>query len=204
MNVRANLNPQEKLDRLLEEVRACRVCADYLPLGPRPVLRARASAVLLIAGQAPGLRVHQTGIPWNDPSGDQLREWLGLSREAFHDESRIAILPTGLCYPGTKEKGGDYPPRKECAPLWHRRIVAHLPNIRLTLLVGMYGQAFWLGDRRKATLMETVKAYEEYLPEYWPLPHPSFRNRRWHAVNPWFRQEVVPRLQETVRRILEG
>ncbi len=204
MKASAELSPQEKLDRLLEEVRACRVCASQLPLGPRPVLRARASSVLLIAGQAPGLRVHRSGIPWNDRSGDQLREWLGLSREAFYDESRIAIVPTGLCYPGTKEKGGDYPPRKECAPLWHRRIRAHLPNIRLTLLVGMYGQQFWLGDRRKATLTETVRAYEEYLPEYWPLPHPSFRNRHWHATNPWFRAEVVPRLRETVHRLLEG
>lgn len=191
---------QESLDRLLAEVRACRLCEAHLPLGPRPVLRARASARILIASQAPGLRVHKSGIPWDDPSGDTLRAWLGLSKEEFYDESRIAILPTGLCYPGRSERGGDLPPRPECAPQWHARILAHLPNLELTVLVGMYAQRYYLGERRKRTLTETVRSYREYLPRYWPIPHPSARNIFWLQANPWFEEEVVPELRKAVRR----
>lgn len=191
------------LDSLLREARACRLCADKLPHEPRPVLRAGSASRLLIVGQAPGRKVHETGIPWNDPSGDLLREWLQLSREQFYDESLIAIIPTGLCYPGT-EKGGDLPPRPECAPHWHPRLRAALPDIRLTLLIGQYAQAYYLGERRKRTLGETVAAWREYAPEFLPLPHPSPRNRLWLKNNPWFGQEVLPMLRRRVAFILGG
>lgn len=182
------------LPRLLEKVRACRVCAAHLPFPPRPVLRAAASARLLIVGQAPGIRVHETGLPWNDPSGDRLRDWLQLSREEFYDERHIAIIPTGLCYPG-KGRGGDLPPRPECAPLWHPPLRAALPRIELTLLIGQHAQAYYLGERRKPTLAETVQAWAQYLPEYFPLPHPSPRNLRWFQRHPWFEAEVIPALR---------
>jgi len=192
----------ESLDALLAEVRACRVCEAHLPLGPRPVLRADARARVLIVGQAPGTRVHATGIPWNDPSGDRLRAWLAVDRDAFYDERRFAIIPAGLCYPG-RGRSGDLPPRPECAPLWHPRLRALLPDIGLTLLVGQYAQAFYLGDRRKGTLTDTVRAWVEYLPEFLPLPHPSPRNTRWLAVNPWFEQDVIPALRKRVHALLE-
>ncbi|MEW5769150.1 MAG: uracil-DNA glycosylase family protein [Pseudomonadota bacterium] len=189
------------LDQLLRQVRACTVCAPYLPNPPRPVLRAAATARLLIVGQAPGRRVHDTGIPWNDPSGDRLRDWLGMDRATFYDESRIAIIPTGLCFPGTG-KGGDLPPRPECAPLWHPPLRAELPQIRLTLLIGQYAQAYYLGARRKRTLTETVAAWREYLPEYLPLPHPSPRNQLWLKRNPWFEGELLPVLRQKVGEAL--
>jgi len=163
------------------------------------VFRAKRSARLLIVGQAPGRRVHETGLPWNDPSGDVLREWLALERDAFYDASRIAIVPAGLCYPGTVD-GADLPPRPECAPRWQPKFRAALPEVRLTLLVGMYAQGFYLKESRKRTLGETVKAYRDYLPELFPLPHPSWRNRAWVKKNPWFASEVVPEL----RRRVEG
>lgn len=185
------------LETLLARVRACRVCEGALPLGPRPVLRARASARLLIVGQAPGTRVHATGIPWNDPSGDRLRAWLDLDRETFYDDSRIAILPIGFCYPGRDLRGGDLPPRPECAPLWHPELRRHLPRIELTLLVGSYAQAFYLGGRRETSLAETVRAFRRYLPDF-PLPHPSWRNTAWLRANPWFEAELVPELRARV------
>lgn len=191
----------EAFDKLLREVRACRLCADKLPHEPRPVLRAAQTSRLLIVGQAPGRKVHATGIPWNDPSGDLLREWLQLSREQFYDESLIAIIPTGLCYPGT-ENGSDLPPRPECAPHWHPRLLAALPNIRLTLLIGQYAQAYYLGSRRKRTLGETVAAWQEYAPGFLPLPHPSPRNRLWLKRNPWFEAEVLPMLRQRTASIL--
>ena len=190
------------LDRLLEEVRACRLCAPHLPLGPRPVLRVAASARLLIVGQAPGTRVHETGVPWNDPSGDRLRAWLGLYPPDFYDERRIAIIPTGLCYPGRAAGGGDLPPRRECAPIWHPRLRPHLAQVRLTLLVGGYAQAWYLGNRRKATLTETVKAWREYLPDFLPLPHPSWRTTAWLRRNPWFEIETLPELRRRVAAAL--
>jgi uracil-DNA glycosylase len=190
------------LEDLLAEVRACRLCEASLPLGPRPVLRAAASARLLIVGQAPGTRVHETGIPWNDPSGERLREWLAVDREAFYDESRIAIIPAGFCYPGRKGSG-DAPPRPECAPRWHPSLLAQLPSIELILLVGQYAQAFYLGSRRKRTLAETVAAGPEYGPRYLPLPHPSPRNRLWLQRNPWFEAEVVPRMRARVAPLLQ-
>lgn len=191
---------QETLRSLLAEVRACRACEKVLPLGPRPVLRASPTARLLIVGQAPGTKVHATGIPWNDPSGDRLRQWLGVSREIFYDEALIAIIPMGFCYPG-RGKGGDLPPRPECAELWLERLLALLPEIRLTLLIGQYAQAHYLMDRRRETLSGTVKAWRDYQPEYLPLPHPSPRNRRWLRDRPWFEQEVVPELKRRIREL---
>ena len=181
---------------LLSEAKACRVCEKHLE--PRPVFRVGAKARLLIVGQAPGRRVHETGLPWNDPSGDVLREWLGMERAAFYDTSRIAIVPIGLCYPGTVD-GADLPPRRECAPLWQARFRAALPDVELTLLVGSYAQAFYLGERKQRTLGETVKAYEKYLPEFFPLPHPSWRNLGWLKRNPWFAKDVLPALRRRVR-----
>ncbi|HMM46674.1 MAG TPA: uracil-DNA glycosylase family protein [Thiobacillaceae bacterium] len=168
-----------------------------MPHPPRPVLRASATARLLIVGQAPGRRVHATGIPWNDPSGDQLRIWLDMTREQFYDVSRIAIVPAGLCYPGTV-KGSDLPPRQECAPLWHPPLRAAMPEIRLTLLIGAYAQVYYLGKRRGRTLTDTVRAWREFLPDYLPLPHPSPRNRVWFKRHPWFEQEVLPALRQRV------
>lgn len=185
------------LKKLISEAKACRLCESHLPLGPRPVFLVGAQARLLVVGQAPGRRVHLTGIPWNDPSGNNLRDWLGMTRAGFYDTRRVAILPTGLCFPGTGERG-DLPPRPECAPLWHPRFRAALPRIRLTLLVGQYAQAYYLGRRRKKTLADTVRAFEEYLPEYFPLPHPSPRNRLWMKKNPWFAKHVIPALRRRV------
>ena len=203
---------ERALDALLQEVRACRICAGSLPHGPRPVLRARASARLLIVGQAPGARVHETGIPWNDPSGDRLRAWMAIDRDTFYDESRIAIIPAGLCYPGTLvrevdgaiQRGGDLPPRPECAPLWLERLLALLPNIQLTLLAGRYAHELHLGPRVKTTLSDTVAAWRDYLPGYLPLPHPSFRNLRWLRDRPWFQHDLLPDLRRRVHAILNG
>jgi len=191
------------LARVVAEAKACRLCEAHLPLGPKPVFLVGKKARLLIVGQAPGRRVHETGIPWNDPSGDNLRAWLALDRESFYDTSRIAILPAGLCYPGTGN-GGDLPPRPECAPLWHPRFRAALPHIRLTLLVGQYAQAYYLGDRRKPTLAQTVRAWRDYAPDFLPLPHPSPRNKRWLKTNSWFEREVIPELRWRVGKVLRA
>jgi uracil-DNA glycosylase len=193
---------EDALDRLLVQVRACRVCEAHLPLGPQPVLRASPTSRLLIVGQAPGTKVHATGIPWNDRSGDRLRDWLDVDRETFYDESRIAIVPMGFCYPGTDAKGGDRPPRPECAPLWHPQIRPLLPRIGLTLLVGQYAQRFYLGPRRKASMTDTVAAWRDYLPDFLPLPHPSWRNTAWLRRNPWFETELLPVLRERVHALL--
>ena len=194
----------DDLEALVAAARACRVCAEHLPHGPRPVLRARTSARLLIVGQAPGTRVHETGVPWNDPSGDRLRHWLDLEPTAFYDEARIAIVPMGFCYPGRDERGGDRPPRPECAPLWHPPLRAALPGIELTLLVGSYAQRYYLGKRRKASLTETVRAWRDYLPDVLPLPHPSWRNTAWLKQNPWFEAGLVPVLRQRVATLLES
>jgi uracil-DNA glycosylase len=187
----------QALAALLDDVRACALCAAHLPLGPRPVLRASVTARLLIVGQAPGTRVHQTGIPWNDPSGDKLREWLALDRDTFYDDSRIAIMPVGFCYPG-KTRGGDAPPRPECAPHWHPPLRALMPNLALTLLVGAYAQAYYLDGRCKPTLADTVAAWCDYGPAFVPMPHPSPRNRLWLRNHAWFEAEVVPNLRRQV------
>lgn len=193
----------DPLDAVVAAARACRVCAAHLPLGPRPVLRARGSARLLIVGQAPGTRVHETGVPWNDPSGDRLRDWLDLDRPAFYDEAQIAIVPMGFCYPGRDAHGGDRPPRPECAPLWHPPLRAALPGIELTLLVGGYAQRYYLGRGRRASLTETVRAWRDYLPAFLPLPHPSWRNTAWLRKNPWFEADLVPELRRQVAGLLE-
>ena len=188
---------RQALTELVAQAQACTVCAAHLPHTPRPVLRVSPTARLLIVGQAPGRRVHETGIPWNDPSGDQLRLWLGMTREQFYDVSCIAIVPTGLCYPGTV-KGSDLPPRPECAPLWHPPLREAMPNIRLTLLIGAYAQAYYLGRRRGKTLADTVHAWRDFAPAFFPLPHPSPRNRLWFKRHPWFEDDVVPDLRERV------
>ncbi|AOS98478.1 Uracil DNA glycosylase superfamily protein [Microbulbifer aggregans] len=189
-----------KLIPLLEEVRSCRLCEGELPLGPNPVLRASPTARLLIIGQAPGTKVHETGIPWNDPSGDRLRQWLQMDRETFYDESRIAIIPMGFCYPG-RGKGGDLPPRKECAPTWHAQLLQQLPDLKLTLLIGQYAQRYYL-PHWYGSITENVRRYRDALPAgFFPLPHPSPRNTLWLKQRPWFEQEVVPALQKEVKRI---
>ncbi|MEZ5669381.1 MAG: uracil-DNA glycosylase family protein [Alphaproteobacteria bacterium] len=187
----------ETLDDVARRARACRLCP--LPHEPRPVLRVSATARLLIVGQAPGTRVHETGIPWNDPSGDRLREWLEMDRDAFYDQARIAIMPMGFCFPGQDAKGGDLPPRRECAPAWHAPLRALMPDIRLTLLVGSYAQARYLDARRKASMTDTVRAFADYLPDRMlPLPHPSWRNTAWLKRNPWFAAETLPALRRAV------
>jgi uracil-DNA glycosylase len=185
----------------MREARACRFCKASLLPPPRPVFWVAKGARLYIAGQAPGRRVYETGMPWNDPSGDMLRAWLGMTREAFYDTSRVAIVSIGLCYPGTVD-GVDLPPCRECAPLWQPRFRAALPTIRLTLLVGAYAQAYYLGRRRKSSVAETVRAWREYLPDYFVLPHPSWRNQAWLKKNPWFAGVVIPALRRRVNRAL--
>lgn len=192
---------QDRLAELLETIRACRQCAADLPHGPRPVVQADSAARLRIVGQAPGRRVHETGIPWNDASGDRLRAWLGLTSEQFYDPGKVAIMPIGFCYPG-KASSGDKPPRPECAPRWHQALNDQLPDIGLTVLVGQYAQAHYLGRLRKATLSDTVRAWQEYLPGGWlPLPHPSPRNQPWLAKHPWFQTELVPQVQAAIRSL---
>ena len=192
-------------DTLAEAVaaaRACRLCADILPLGPRPVLQVAAEARLLIAAQAPGTKVHETGLTFNDASGDRLRDWLGVDRATFYGDPRIGIMGMGLCYPGRDAHGGDKPPIPRCAPTWHPRIRPLLRKVELTLLVGIYAQLYYLGARRKASVGETVAAWRDTLPEFLPLPHPSWRNTAWLKRNPWFEHEVVPELRRRVRRLL--
>ena len=191
------------LEELLAEVRACRVCAAHLPLGPRPVLRAAATARLLIVGQAPGTRVHESGIPWDDRSGERLREWLDLDPETFYDARRVAIVPMGFCYPGRDARsGGDNPPRPECAPLWHPPLAAALGRVEATLLVGAHAQAYYLGRARRRTMTETVRAWRDYAPRFWPTPHPSWRTTGWLRKNPWFEAEVLPALRRAVGRLV--
>ena len=194
-----DVNVAAELDRALAEVRACRHCTG-LPCGPRPVLRASATARLLITSQAPGTKVHATGLSFNDASGDRLRDWLGLPRDEFYDVSRIAILPVGLCYPGRLPNGGDAPPRRECAPLWHPRLLALMPAVRLRLLVGSYAQNLVLGP---GAMTERVRRWRDYLPRYFPLPHPSWRIIIWARKNPWFEQDVVPGLRQAVGKVLD-
>ena len=187
------------LNSLLDEVRACRACANVLPLGPRPVVQISATARILIASQAPGMKVHESGIPFSDASGDRLREWMGVSADQFYDESKIAILPMGLCYPGRQPSGGDAPPRPECAPLWRGRLLAHMPDLRLTLLVGTHAQTEVLGPGK---MTERVMSFRDYLPTIFPLPHPSWRSRHWAAKNPWFDADVLPLLRDAVQDAL--
>jgi uracil-DNA glycosylase len=186
---------------LAAEIRACRVCADHLPLGPRPVFRASTSARLLIASQAPGTAVHETGLSFNDPSGDRLRDWLQMDRDTFYDESRVAIVPMGFCYPGRLPNGGDAPPRPECAPLWRDRLLAFMPEIRLTLLVGSYALHHVLG---RGSMTEHVREFRQHLPRFVALPHPSWRTTGWERRNPWFATEVLPALRSAVHAALNA
>jgi len=188
-----------ELEKLLAEVRACRLCEKHLPLGPRPTLRVNKAARVMIVGQAPGTKVHETGIPWNDPSGDRLRGWMQVERDTFYDESRFAIIPVGFCYPG-RGKGGDLPPRPECAPKWHPLLAGHLPHIELVILCGQYAHEYYLGGRRRKTLAETVRHYKDFGPRFFPLPHPSPRNMLWFKKNPWLEVEVIPALRERLAR----
>lgn len=192
-----------RLDVVLHEARACRLCAEHLPLGPRPILSVRTSARVLIVGQAPGTKVHETGIPWNDASGDRLRDWLAVDRATFYDATRIAIMPMGFCYPGRLPRGGDALPRPECAPTWHGRIRAEMPEVELTLLVGSYAQAFYLQKARRRTMTDTVMAFRDFLSDgYMPLPHPSWRTTGWQRRNPWFETDVLPELRDRVSALL--
>lgn len=191
------------LDDLVAEIRACRHCAAHLPNEPRPVVWVHPEARILIAGQAPGRLVHETGIPWNDPSGDRLRGWLGMDRATFYDQRKIAVAAMGFCFPGTVN-GADLPPRPECAPLWRPRLLPLLKNVRLTLLVGLYAQRYHLGKAAKATLGETVRAWRGYPADVLPLPHPSWRNSAWLKRNPWFEAELVPELRARVGAVLRA
>lgn len=186
------------VDRLLAEVRACQICTAQLPLGPRPVVQASASSRLLIVSQAPGRKVHESGIPFDDVSGQRLREWLGLDKATFYDASRVAIVPMGFCFPGTG-RSGDLPPRPECAPHWHPRLLPLLKQVQLTLLIGQYAQKGLLDLPRGARLTDTVQAWRDHLSRgRLPLPHPSPRNQLWLARNPWFETELLPALRERI------
>jgi len=188
------------MKQLLANIRACEICKEHLPLGPRPIATGHPDAKVVIIGQAPGTKVHQSGIPWDDASGNQLRKWLEVSKEEFYDTTKIAIVPMGFCYPG-KGKSGDLPPRPECAPQWHEALLSHMPNIELVILIGMYSQKYYLQEAAQKTLTETVRNYKEYLPKYFVLPHPSPRNRFWLTKNPWFDTEVLPKLRKRMKSI---
>lgn len=187
----------QALPRLLEEIRSCRLCAEFLPLGPRPVVQV-GRARLVVAAQAPGLKVHQTGRPFNDPSGERLRAWMGIGPELFYNPDKVTIIPMGFCYPGRAPRGGDLPPRPECAQAWRQRLFDAIGQPELTLVIGQYAQAWHLGARRKASLTETVRAWRDYGPTLLPMPHPSPRNNLWLRRNAWFEAEVVPWLRQRV------
>ncbi len=189
------------MKHLLNEINNCTICKAHLPLGPRPVAIGHPNSKIVIIGQAPGTKVHQSGIPWDDASGRQLRTWLDVSDEMFYDATKFAIVPMGFCYPG-KGKSGDLPPRKECAPQWHDALFKEMKDVQLILLIGMYAQHYYLKDKARRTLTETVEHYNDYLPEYFVLPHPSPRNRFWLSKNPWFEKEVLNVLKLKVKKIL--
>ena len=192
---------QEPLDVLLQQIASCRECASHMSVTPRPVLSLSKYSRIIIIGQAPGSIVHKTGKPWDDKSGDNLREWMDVTEDQFYDTKNFGIVPMGFCYPG-KGKSGDLPPRKECAPLWHDKIFEQSSNQQLTLLIGQYAQKYYLKALKKKTLTDTVRRFDDYLPEYFVLPHPSPRNNIWMKKNPWFKQEVLPILRLEVKRIL--
>lgn len=194
----------QALEEAVAAARACTLCAKELPLGPRPVLLVRPTSRLLIVSQAPGTRVHETGLPFNDRSGDRLRDWLGIDRDTFYSHPRLGIMGVGLCYPGVDDKGGDKPPMKICAPTWHPRIRPLLTEVKLTLLVGSYAQAYYLGKQQRGSMTETIAAWREYLPEFLPLPHPSWRNIAWLKRHPWFERDVLPMLRKRVRKLLDS
>lgn len=186
---------------LLQQIRKCTICEPHLELGVRPVLSADVQSKILIIGQAPGLAVHQTGIPWDDKSGKNLRNWMDVDNDTFYDPTIFGIIPMGFCYPG-KGKSGDLPPRKECAQQWHQAIWNQLPNVRLTLLIGKYAQDYYLPKTKKRNLTETVKNFRDYLPHFFVLPHPSPRNNIWQAKNKWFKIDVLPALKDQIQQII--
>jgi uracil-DNA glycosylase len=189
------------MKKLLNQIADCVLCAAHLPLGPRPVLRAHAKSKILIIGQAPGAKVHASGVPWQDASGSELRRWLNVDETLFYDDTKIALMPMGFCYPG-KGRSGDLPPRPECAPQWHTKVLSQLKELELVLLIGQYSQRYYLGDQARGNLTTIVKNYKKYLPQYFPLPHPSPRNRIWLKKNPWFEKNVLPELQRRVNKSL--
>jgi uracil-DNA glycosylase len=191
----------KRFESLVKEVRACRICEAHLPAGPRPIIQIHANARLLIAGQAPGRKVHESGTPFDDASGNRLREWMGVTREVFYDPESVAILPMGFCYPGTG-KSGDLPPRKECAPAWREQLLSCLPNLDVTLVIGQYALAYHLPEA-KSSLTETVRAWRDHWPHVVPLPHPSPRNNIWLRRNPWFEEELIPLLRKRVKKALK-
>ena len=186
---------------LIEEIRDCTICKDHLPLGPRPIVSFNQESKILIIGQAPGIKVHENGVPWKDKSGDRLREWTNLSEEQFYDPSFIGIVPMGFCYPG-KGKSGDLPPRKECAPAWHSLILDSLEDVQLSLLIGQYAQDYYLDRDTKMTLTQRVKNFKQYLPRFFVLPHPSPRNNIWLKKNSWFEEIVLPDLRQRIKTII--
>lgn len=190
------------MDKLLSEIRNCRVCKDFLPNVPKPIIQGSSVSKIAIIGQAPGQKVQNSGIPWDDASGNNLREWLGVDKETFYNDKIFALIPMGFCFPGSG-KSGDLPPRPECAPLWHQQVLESMTGIKLTLLIGQFAQKYYLKNNVKATLTETVKIYQEYLPNYIPLPHPSPRNNIWQKKNTWFKENLVQVLQEKVGSIIE-
>lgn len=188
-------------NHLLDEIKQCRLCEAHLPLGPSPVFQASQTSKILIVGQAPGIRVHETGVPFNDPSGDRLRDWMGISKDIFYNNEKIAIVPMGFCYPGTG-KSGDFPPRKECADHWRHALLNHLSSVEFTLIIGQYAIDWHLGKTRKKTLTETVKAWRDYWPHSIVLPHPSPRNNIWLKKNEWFEGEILPTLKHKIQQLL--
>ncbi len=192
----------DDFDALLAKIRSCALCAAHLPLGPRPVVRGRPTARLLIISQAPGTLVHETGLSFNDRSGDRLRDWLGIDRDSFYDENRVAVMPMGFCYPGRASKSGDLPPRPECAPRWHAQMRALLPAIELTLLVGSHAIRYHLPSCRTVSMTRAVEGWRKFLPATFPLPHPSWRAVLWLRANPWFESEALPGLRARVAAVL--
>ena len=189
------------MEKLLNRIHKCTECAAFLAFGPRPIVAASAASKIIIIGQAPGSVVHRTGIPWDDKSGENLRKWMGISMEDFYDAEKVAIIPMGFCYPG-KGKTGDLPPRKECAPLWHSKLLDKINNDVLILLIGKYAQDYYLKKTAKKTLTETVFNFGDYLPKYFVLPHPSPRNNIWQAKNKWFVTDVLPDLKSKTQSAL--
>lgn len=189
------------MEDLLHDIRQCTICKSHLPLGPRPIATAHIDSKIVIIGQAPGTKVHASGVPWDDASGKQLRKWLNISDKDFYDTTKFAIIPMGFCYPG-KGASGDLPPRPECAPQWHHQLMDKMPNVELIILIGAYSQKYYLKDKAKRTLTDTVGDFKTYLPLYFPLPHPSPRNRFWLSKNPWYEKTVIPELQKNINRIL--
>ena len=192
-----NFDVTNNMNSLIEEIKGCKVCEAFLPNSPKPIFSVSNHCKILIIGQAPGQKVHDNEIPWNDKSGNELRRWLGVTNEQFYDTNLFGLMPMGFCYPG-KKSSGDLPPRKECAPLWHPQLLNQMTEVNLILLIGIYSQSFYLGDKFKSTLTENVKNYLDFLPKFLPLVHPSPRNKNWHKLNPWFEEEIIPQLRKIV------